>query len=513
LFLSDPNARITIKSSPRELAIAFEYTNRALEWSEPEVEGELLKQGTLLKGWKPRYFILQDNKLFCFKAKPRIEDNTLPYLIFNLKGGNIKEGSKPQSMDITGQELDSKKMQTITVAALTPEGYVKWNTHISDATTAREKTIRESVMAQSDLIISSDPAAGYAGLPEEWRQLLEKCGVTQRYFYEKPEEVLQMLKFYSTEAQPVVPQIAPKKVSAIDDVVNRGETPNVLYEDFLLIGSGTFGEVYRALNKRSKQQVAIKKMLLTPKREPLFISEINIQKSTEHPNVVKLFDAYKVEDHIWVVLEYMEFGNLYQLLTAMEESNQLFTEPQIAYIMCESLKALSYIHGLHRIHRDIKSDNILIGKNGDIKIADFGYAVQLTNEDEKRTTMAGSPYWMAPEIIEGTQYGKEVDTWSLGIMAMECCELQPPYINEAPSRALMLITTQPPPPLQKPERWSNEIKHFISVCLSRDPAMRPQPIELLMHPMLRVTCSSKEFREQLLEKPSVSKNTKGCTIS
>jgi len=136
--------------------------------------------------------------------------------------------------------------------------------------------------------------------------------------------------------------------------------------------------------------------------------------------------------------------------------------------------------------------------------------VQLSDEDEKRTTMAGSPYWMAPEIIEGEEYGKEVDLWSLGIMLMECCDLQPPYINEPPSKALMLITTQPPPPLQQPQRWSRELKHFVSICLQKDPSKRPMAIELLQHPLLRSTCTPKEFRDGVLS--SNKKNSKGCVI-
>jgi len=292
--------------------------------------------------------------------------------------------------------------------------------------------------------------------------------------------------------------------------VTHNVQPEDIYEEFVLIGSGTFGEVYRAINKRSRQKVAIKKMLLTPKREPLFISEINVQKATEHPNVVKLFDAYKVQDHIWVVLEYMEGGNLYQILSAMEESKTGLTEGQAAYIICETLKALSYIHGMHRIHRDIKSDNILIGIDADIKLADFGYAVQLSDEDEKRTTMAGSPYWMAPEIIEGEEYGKEVDIWSLGIMLMECCDLQPPYILEPPSKALLLITSQPPPPLKNADKYSKELKHFISLCLEKEPAKRPKAIELLQHPFLRVVCTPKEFKDSVLVKNK--KNPKPCVI-
>jgi len=358
------------------------------------------------------------------------------------------------------------------------------------------------------------------GLSNDWKELLRNCGVTERYFYEHAAEVVDMLRFQQNrtaadgnENAPIVNHAAPKpkRRAGLDDVINKDVSPEDIYESFELLGSGTFGEVYLATNIRSRQKVAIKKMLLTPKREPLFISEINVQRNTEHPNVVKLFDAYKVDDHIWVALEFMENGNLYEVFKEMDQSGTRFSEPQIAYIISETLKALSYIHGMHRIHRDIKSDNILIGKKGEIKLADFGYAVQLSDAEEKRTTICGSPYWMAPEVIQGEKYGKTIDIWSLGVMLIECCDLQPPYILEPPSKALLLITTSPPPTMRIPEKWSSELRHFSNLCLQKDGSLRPQAIEMLQHPFLLSTCSASEFKEQVLEK-SPNKEPKACLI-
>eukprot|EP01118_Nematostelium_gracile_P013939 TRINITY_DN5332_c0_g1_i1.p1 TRINITY_DN5332_c0_g1~~TRINITY_DN5332_c0_g1_i1.p1 ORF type:complete len:711 (+),score=180.30 TRINITY_DN5332_c0_g1_i1:135-2267(+) len=509
-FLADPNARITVnytgEGANRSVALTFDYTDPDAEWYKPDYEGDLLKKGTRVgRTWNSRWMIIAGNRLYVFKKGKGDEPDTT----FVLKGGSItrSSNSKPYSMDITAFENVSQKMVNLTLAAQNAEDFNGWYYAFENAI---HKQVTASVVS-TNLSISFTPQEGYVGLPNEWKQMLSNCGITERYFYEKPEEVIQMLRYYrSTVAEPITVQPVSKTiVNSIDEVVNKEVSPDMIYEDFVLIGSGTFGEVYRATNKRSQQKVAIKKMLLTPKREPLFISEINVQRNTEHPNVVKLFDAYKVDDHIWVALEFMEGGNLYQILSSLEESKQLLTEPQIAYIITESLKALSYIHGMHRIHRDIKSDNILVGRNAEIKLADFGYAVQLSGEDEKRTTMAGSPYWMAPEIIEGEEYGKEIDIWSLGIMLMECCDLQPPYINEPPSKALMLITTQDPPPLARPERWSRELKHFVNVCLQRDPRKRPMSIELLQHPLLRSTCVARDFRDSVL---SGRKNAKPCLI-
>lgn len=102
------------------------------------------------------------------------------------------------------------------------------------------------------------------------------------------------------------------------------------------------------------------------------------------------------------------------------------------------MKALLYIHSLHRIHRDIKSDNILLNDEGEVKIADFGYAAQLTQQQQKRNTVVGTPYWMAPELIRGHDYGIKVDIWSLGIMVMEMAEGEPPYMEFPPLRVRCL---------------------------------------------------------------------------
>lgn len=102
------------------------------------------------------------------------------------------------------------------------------------------------------------------------------------------------------------------------------------------------------------------------------------------------------------------------------------------------MAGLSYIHSKHRIHRDIKSDNILIGDGGSVKIADFGYAAQLSKSRAKRQTIVGTPYWMAPELIRGVDYDSKVDIWSLGIMLMELLEGEPPYMSYPPLRVFSL---------------------------------------------------------------------------
>jgi len=216
-------------------------------------------------------------------------------------------------------------------------------------------------------------------------------------------------------------------------------------------------------------------------------------RDSRHPNVVEFFDSYIVEDKLWVSMEFMGGGCLTEILEQFDSIQM--AEPHIARICVEVLKALEYIHNMHRIHRDIKSDNILLGSEGTVKLADFGYAAQLTKQKQKRNTIVGTPYWMAPELIRGQSYDQKVDVWSLGIMVMEMAEGEPPYMEFPPLRALFLITTKGIPGLKEPKKWSAPFKDFVAQCLEKDVEKRPDATDLLKHPFLKTSCEPVELKK------------------
>jgi len=257
------------------------------------------------------------------------------------------------------------------------------------------------------------------------------------------------------------------------------------------IGEGAAGEVFVATTKKTNKKVAVKKMALNGESLKLLITEISIMKTSHHDNIVDYIDSYIVEDQLWVVMEYMGGGCLTEVLEQFE--NVKMTEEQIALVCLETLKALCYVHSLHRIHRDIKSDNILLNDQGEVKVADFGYAAQLTQQQQKRNTVVGTPYWMAPELIRGHDYGTKVDIWSLGIMAMEMAEGEPPYMEFPPLRALFLITTKGIPDLKEPQKWSADFRSFVAMCLNKEVEDRPDALALLKHPFLKRGCPPKDL--------------------
>ncbi|BHF57296.1 Serine/threonine-protein kinase PAK 3 [Sparganum proliferum] len=276
-------------------------------------------------------------------------------------------------------------------------------------------------------------------------------------------------------------QITDEEVYAcLKQLVTQG-SPSEKYRKMEKIGQGATGIVSLGVEVATGKRVAIKQMnlRLQPKKE-LILNEIYVMKANKHVNVVNYMDSYLVEnDELWVVMEYLDGGSLTEVVT-----ETLMEESQIATVCRECLQALDFLHGNNIIHRDIKSDNILLGLDGSVKLTDFGFCAQLNAEQSKRSTIVGTPYWMAPEVVSRKQYGPKVDVWSLGIMALEMIAGEPPYLKEIPLKALYLIATNGKPEIKDADKLSPDFRDFLDRCLEVNVEKRSTARDLLNHPFI-----------------------------
>ncbi|KAI4285766.1 MAG: hypothetical protein L6R38_000413 [Xanthoria sp. 2 TBL-2021] len=235
------------------------------------------------------------------------------------------------------------------------------------------------------------------------------------------------------------------------------------------LGKGAFGSVYRALNMGTGETVAVKQVKLAdlPKSELRVIT---------HPNIVKYHGFVKSAESLNIILEYCENGSLHSI----SKNFGKFPENLVGLYMSQVLHGLLYLHEQGVIHRDIKGANILNNKQGLVKLADFGVATRTTTLHE--SSVVGTPYWMAPEVIELSGATTASDIWSLGCTVIELLDGRPPYHKLQPMHALFRIVNDDHPPL--PEGASPVVRDFLMQCFQKDPNLRVSARKLLKHPWI-----------------------------
>ncbi|XP_035266529.1 mitogen-activated protein kinase kinase kinase kinase 2 isoform X2 [Anguilla anguilla] len=258
------------------------------------------------------------------------------------------------------------------------------------------------------------------------------------------------------------------------------------YELIHRVGSGTYGDVFKARNIKTSEMAAIKIVKLDPGDDITSIQqEITMMKECKHKNIVAYFGSYHRNTKLWICMEYCGGGSLQDIYHVTGP----LKEKQIAYVSRETLQGLHHLHETGKMHRDIKGANILLTERGDVKLADFGVAAEISASVAKRKSFIGTPYWMAPEVAAVEKkggYNHLCDIWAVGITAIELAELQPPMFDLHPMRALMLMSKSnfQPPKLKDKTKWSAGFQSFVKMSLTKNPRKRPSAERLLEHPFM-----------------------------
>ncbi|NWI56786.1 AURKA kinase, partial [Calyptomena viridis] len=245
------------------------------------------------------------------------------------------------------------------------------------------------------------------------------------------------------------------------------------------LGKGKFGNVYLAREKQSKFILALKVLFKTQLEEAgvehQLRREVEIQSHLRHPNILRLYGYFHDVTRVYLILEYAPRGEVFKELQKLTK----FDEQRTATYITELADALVYCHSKSVIHRDIKPENLLLGSNGELKIADFGWCVHAPSS--RRTTLCGTLDYLPPEMIEGRTHDEKVDIWSLGVLCYEFLVGKPPFeatTYQETYRAISKVEFKFPPFVTEGAR------DLISKLLKHNPFHRLPLKDVLLHPWI-----------------------------
>ncbi|XP_032651522.1 RAC-beta serine/threonine-protein kinase isoform X2 [Chelonoidis abingdonii] len=384
-------------------------------------EGWLHKRGEYIKTWRPRYFLLKsDGSFIGYKERPETSDHSLPPLNnFSVAECQLMKTERPRPNTFVIRCLQWTTVIERTFHVDSPDEREEWMHAI--------QTVANSLKNQE---------------PEE-DPMDYKCG--------SPSD--------TTGAEEM--EVAVSKT--------RAKATMNDFDYLKLLGKGTFGKVILVREKATGRYYAMKilrKEVIIAKDEVAHtVTESRVLQNSRHPFLTALKYAFQTNDRLCFVMEYANGGELFFHLSR----ERVFTEDRARFYGAEIVSALEYLHSRDVVYRDIKLENLMLDKDGHIKITDFGLCKEGITDGATMKTFCGTPEYLAPEVLEDNDYGRAVDWWGLGVVMYEMMCGRLPFYNQDHERLFELILMEE---IRFPRTLSPEAKALLAGLLKKDPKQR-----------------------------------------
>ncbi|MFH4977393.1 hypothetical protein AB6A40_004102 [Gnathostoma spinigerum] len=451
-------------------------------------EGWLLKRGEHIKNWRPRYFVLfRDGALLGFKVRPE-PDQPLPE---PLNDFTVK--------DVQLMKVDHPKPNTFLVRGL------QWTTIIERMFNAETPEIRSAwinaIKSVSDSLKDSDSASV---MDTEMIDVNSGSSYSEASITAYHQSVMTMGGTY-------------EDTMSVADAAEAARRDKITLNDFeflKVLGKGTFGKVILCKERRTRKLYAIKvlkKEVIIAKDEVAHtLTENRVLQRCKHPFLTQLKYSFQTPYHLCFVMEFANGGELFFHL----QQNRLFSESRTRFYGAEIVLALGYLHEQCIVYRDMKLENLLLDKDGHVKIADFGLCKEDISFGDRTRTFCGTPEYLAPEVLEDNDYGRSVDWWGVGVVMYEMMCGRLPFYSKDHEKLFELILTGN---IRFPSKLSSEARTLLSGLLIKDPNQRlgggPEDAkEIMCQEFFRPIDWEKLYRREITPpfKPHVTSDSDTC---
>ncbi|XP_032678954.1 RAC-beta serine/threonine-protein kinase B [Odontomachus brunneus] len=421
-------------------------------------EGWLQKRGEHIKNWRSRYFVLRDDgTLVGFKAKPdqQMATSAQPLNNFTVRGCQI-------------MSVDRPKPYTFVIRGL------QWTTVIERTFHVETEQEREDWVAAIRYV--ADRLANEEHQQQEQPQMQQSSSsedVDMESSIGTRSDSCTSLGVVSTDIDGgSIDELSAKfSVQGTSSSKSSGKKKVTLenFEFLKVLGKGTFGKVILCREKATGHLYAIKilrKEVIIRKDEVAHtLTENRVLRTTSHPFLISLKYSFQTADRLCFVMEYVNGGELFFHLSR----SRVFGEDRTRFYGAEIISALGYLHSQGIIYRDLKLENLLLDKDGHIKIADFGLCKEDITYGRTTKTFCGTPEYLAPEVLEDNDYGRAVDWWGVGVVMYEMMCGRLPFYNRDHEKLFTLILLEE---VRFPRTISNEARDMLGGLLIKDPSRR-----------------------------------------